>query len=67
MEILEYTRHIFVAKSWPISVNYGLHQVAKDIALNDESHVKTDQQNFYFDDFLKSVRSAQEAIQRHMG
>ena len=63
IEIYEYTRHIFGAKSSPTCANYALHQVAKDNAVNDKNLVKTVQRNFYMDDFLKSVRTAQEAIE----
>ena len=37
--------------------------MAKDNAVNDESLVRTVQRNFYIDDFLKSVRTPQEAIE----
>ena len=37
--------------------------MAKDNAVNDESLVRTVQRNFYIDDFLKSVRIPQEAIE----
>ena len=38
-------------------------KVTKDDAVNNESVVRTVQQNFYMDDFLKSVRIPQEAIE----
>ena len=63
MEVNEYTLHVFGAKSSPTCANYALHQVAKDNAINDESLVETVQQNFYMHDFLKSVRTPQEAIE----
>ena len=63
IEIYEYTRHVFGAKSSPTCENYALHQVAKDNAVNDENLVKAVQRNFYMDDFLKSVRTPQEAIE----
>ena len=37
--------------------------MAKDNAVNDESLVKTVQQSFYMNDFLKTVRTSQEAIE----
>ena len=37
--------------------------MAKDNAVNDESIVRTVQQNFYMDDFLKSVRTLKKAIE----
>ena len=62
IEIYEYTRHVFGAKSSPTCAIYALHQVAKDNAVNDENLVKAVQRNFFMDDFLKSVRTPQEAI-----
>ena len=63
IEVYEYTRHIFGAKSLPTCANCALHQVAKDNAVNNESVVRAVQRNFYIDDFLKSVRTPQEAIE----
>ena len=40
-----------------------MHQEAKDNAVNEESLVRTVQQKFYMNDFLKSVRTPQEAIE----
>ena len=37
--------------------------MAKDIAVNDESLVRTVQRNFYMDNFLNSIRTNQEAIE----
>ena len=63
IEVYECTRHLFGAKSSPTCAKYALHQVAKDNANNDENLVRTVQRNFYMDDFLKSVRTPQEATQ----
>ena len=63
IEVYEYTRHVFGAKKLPTCANYALHQVAKDNAVNDKNLVKVVQRNFYMDDFLKSVRTPQEAIE----
>ena len=63
IEVYKYTRHVFGAKSSPTCANYALHQVAKDNAVNDENLVRAVQRNFYMDDFLKSVRTPQEAIE----
>ena len=56
IEVYEYTRHVFGAKSSATCANYALHQVAKDIAKNDENLVKAVERNIYMDDFLKSIR-----------
>ena len=61
IEVYEYTRHVFGAKSSPTCANYALHQVAKDNTNEDENLVKVVQRNFNMDDFLKSVRTPQEA------
>ena len=63
IEIYEYTRHVFGVKSLPTCANYALHQVAKDNAKEDGNLVKAVQQHFFMDDFLKSVRTPQEAIE----
>ena len=63
IEVYEYTRHVFGAKSSPTCAYYAMHQVAKDNAKEDENLVKAVQRNFYIDDFLKSVRTPQEAIE----
>ena len=47
IEVYEYRRHIFGAKSSPTCANYALHQVAKDNAVNDKSIIRTVQRNFY--------------------
>ena len=65
IEIYEYTRHVFGAKSSPTCANYALHQVAKDNAKDDENLVKATQRNFYMDELLKSVRTTQEAIKTY--
>ena len=62
-EVYEYTRHVFGAKSSPTCANYALHQMAKYNAKEDENLVKAVQRNFYMDDFLKSFRTPQEAIE----
>ena len=56
IEVYEYTRHVFGAKSSPTCANYALHQVAKVNAKEDENLVIAVQRNFYMDDFLKSVK-----------
>ena len=40
-----------------------VNQLAKGNAVNDKSLFRTVQQNFYMDNFLKSVRTPQEAIE----
>ena len=65
IEVYEYTRHVFGAKSLPTCANYALHQMAKDNAKEDENLVKAIQRNFFMDDFLKSVRTPQEVIETY--
>ena len=63
IEVYEYKRHVFGAKSSPNCANYSLHQVAKDNAEDEENLVKAVERNFYMDEFLMSVRTPQEAIE----
>ena len=61
--VYENTLHVFVAKSLPTCANYALNQVAKDNEVNVESLDTTVHRNFCLDDFLKSVRTPQEAME----
>ena len=61
VEVYEYTRHIFGAKSSPTCANYALHQTARDNESEDSAIRKLIFRNFYMDDFLKSVKTAEEA------
>ena len=63
IEVYEYKRHVFGAKSLPTCANYALHEVANDNAKEDDYLVKAVQRNFYMDDFFKSVGTPQEAIE----
>ena len=63
IEVYEYTRHAFGAKSLPTFANYALNQVAIDNAKDEKNIVKAVQLNFYMNDFLKSVRTPHEAIE----
>ena len=59
----EYGRHIFGAKSSPTCANYALQQVAKDNAHELPQITKLNMRNFYMDDFVKSVTSAEQTIE----
>ena len=63
VQIYEYQRHMFGAKSSPTCANYALKRVGLD---NEEGYPKATkalQNNFYMEDFLKSVEPPEEAIQ----
>ena len=62
VQIYEYQRHVFGAKNSPTCANYALKRVA--IHNEDEFPIaaKTIQNNFYMDDFIKSVETPEEAI-----
>ena len=62
VQIYEYQRHVFGAKSSPTCANYALKQVAIDNEDEFPIAAKTIQNNFYMDDFIKSVETAEEAI-----
>ena len=66
VQIYEYQRHVFGAKSCanyaPTSANYAFKRVGLD---NEEMYpisAKAIQNNFYMDDFIKSVETPEEAI-----
>ena len=63
VQIYEYQRHVFGAKSSPTCANYALKLVGLD---NEEMHpiaAKAIQNNFCMDDFIKSVETPEEAIE----
>ena len=63
IKVYEYGRHIFGAKSSPTCANYALQQVARDNAQESPQITKLIMRNFYMDDFVKSVPSAEQAIE----
>ena len=63
VQIYKYQRHVFRAKSSPTCANYALKRVGLD---NEEEYpIATNaiQNNFYMDDFIKSVETSEEAIE----
>ena len=63
VQIYESQRHEVGAKSSPTCTNYALKQVGLD---NEEEYpiaAKAIQNNFYMDDFIKSVETPEEAIE----
>ena len=62
VQIYEYQRHFFGAKSSPTYANYALKRVAIDNEDEFPIAAKTIQNNFYMDDFIKSVDTPEEAI-----
>ena len=63
VQIYEYQRHVFGARSSPTCTNYALKRVGLD---NEEEYpiaAKAIQNNFYMDDFIKSVETREEAVQ----
>ena len=63
VKVYEYGRHILGAKSLPTCANYALQQVARDNAQESPQINKVIMRNFYMDDFVKSVPSAEQAIE----
>ena len=63
VQTYEYQRHVFGANSSPTGANYAL----KRVGLNNERQYpiasKAIQNNFYMDDFIKSVVTPEEAIE----
>ena len=62
VQIYEYQRHVFGAKSSPTCANYALKRVAIDNEDGFPIAAKTIQNNIYIDDFIKSVETPEEAI-----
>ena len=62
VQIYEYQRHVFGAKSSPTCANYALKQVAIDNKDEFPIAAKTIQNNFYMDDFIKTVETTEKAI-----
>ena len=62
VQIYEYQRHVFRAKSSPTCANYALKRVAIDNEDEFPIAAKTIQNNFYMDDMIKSVETPEEAI-----
>ena len=60
VQIYEYQCHVFGVKSSPTCANYALKQVGLD---DEKSAAKAIQNNFYLDDFIKSVEPPEEAIE----
>ena len=63
VQIYEYQRHVFGAKISPTCANIALKRVGLD---NEEMYPiasKAIQNNFYMDDFIKSVETPEEAIE----
>ena len=63
IKVYEFGRHIFGAKSLPTCANFALQQVAKNNAHESPQINKLIMRNFYLDDFVKSVTSAEQAIE----
>ena len=63
VQIYEYQRHVFGAKSSPTCKNYTLKRVGLDNEKEYPIAAKAIQNNFYMDDFIKSVETSEEAIE----
>ena len=63
IDVYEYTRHVFGAKSSPTCANFALQQTAIDNKDEFPLVAKCIERNFYMDDFLKSVKTTEEAKQ----
>ena len=63
VQIYEYQRHVFGAKSSPICASYALKRVGLDNEKEYPIATKAIQNNFYMDDFIKSVETPEEAIE----
>ena len=62
VQIYEYQRHIFRAKNSPICANYALKRVGLDNEREYPIAAKAIQNNFYMENFIKSVETPEEAF-----
>ena len=63
VHIYKYQRHLFGAKSFPTCANYNLKRVGLDNEKEYPIAAKAIQNNFYMDDFIKSIETPEEAIE----
>ena len=63
VQIYDYQRHVFGVKSSPACANYALKQVGLEDEKKCPIAAKAIQNNFYLDDFIKSVETPEEAIE----
>ena len=62
VQIYGYQRHVFGAKSSPTCANHALKRVGLDNEKEYPIAAKAIRNNFYMDDFIKSVETPEEAI-----
>ena len=63
IEVYQYVRHIFGAKCAPTCSNYALLRSAEDKEMKFPIAALAVKRNFYMDDFFKSVKSIDEAME----
>ena len=63
VQIYEYQRHVFGAKSCPTCASYDLKRVGLDNKREYPIAKIAIQNNFYMDDFIRSVETPEEAIE----
>ena len=63
IEVYQYVRHIFGAKCAPTCSNYALLRCAEDNEIGFPMAALAVKRNFYMDDFFKSVKSTNEAME----
>ena len=63
IEVYQFARHIFGAKCAPTCSNYALLRSAEDNEMEFPIAALAVKPNFYMDDFFKSVKSTDEAME----
>ena len=63
VQIYEYQRHLFGAKSSPACATYALKRVGLDNEREYPVAAKAIQNNFFMDDFIKTVETPEKAIE----
>ena len=62
-EVYQYVRHIFGAKCAPTCANYALLRIEEDNEKQFPNAVLAVKRNFYMNDFFKSVKSSDKALE----
>ena len=66
IEVYKYLRHIFGAKCAPTCSNYALLRTAEGNGLQYRIAARAVKRNFNMDDFFKSVKTTNDALQRQL-
>ena len=63
VNVYQYTRHVFGSKDSPTCANYALQRTARDNFEEYKNAAQAILNDFYMDDFIKSLKTADEALE----